>query len=70
MLTLLPTFLSVVVTKYVILDNLSQTIRIVSFLVTNSNFVIKSTVRYVYSFSSISLNSNFSTDASILFFIL
>ena len=70
MLTLLPTFLSVVVTKYVILDNLSQTIRIVSFLVTNSNFVIKSTVRYVYSFSSISLNSNFFTDTSILFFIL
>ena len=36
---------SVVTTKYVILDNLSQTIRIMSFPATTSNFMMKSTVR-------------------------
>ena len=61
---------SVVATKCVILDNLSQTTRIVSFLATNSNFIIKSIIRYVYSFFSISLNFNFPAGASILFFIL
>ena len=47
---------SVIATNCVILDNLSQTTRIVFFLATNSNFIIKSTIRYVYSFFSISLN--------------
>ena len=61
---------SVVVTKYIILDNLSQTTRIASFPATNSNFVIKSTVRYVYGFSGTSLNFNFSASTSVLFFIL
>ena len=59
----------VVVTKYVILDNLSQTTRIMSFSVTSGNFVIKSTITYVHSFSDILLNFNFSASASILFFI-
>jgi len=39
--------LSIVVIKYVIFNNLSHT--------TNSNFMIKSTIIYVYSFSSILL---------------
>jgi len=50
---------SVVATKYIILDNLSQTTRIVFLLATNSNFIINSTIRCVYSFSGISLNFNF-----------
>ena len=61
---------SIVVTKYVILNNLLQTTRITSFPATNSNFVIKSTVRYIYGFSGISLNFNFSVSISVLFFIL
>ena len=40
--------LSVVATEYIILDNLLQTTRIASFPATNGNFVIKSTVRYIY----------------------
>ena len=62
--------LSIVATKCVILDNLLQTTRIASFPATNGNFVIKSTIRWVYSFSSTSLNFNFPTISSILFFIL
>ena len=61
---------SVIVTKYVILDNLSQTTKIISFSAINSNFIIKSTVRYVHSFSRTSLSFNFPTGASVLFFIL
>ena len=62
--------LSVVATKCVILDNLLQTTRIAFFPTTNGNFVMKSTIRYVYSFSSTSLNFSFPTGVSILFFIL
>ena len=54
---------SVIATKYVILDNLLQTTRIAYFLATNSNLVIKSTVKCVYSFSGILLSFNFSTSA-------
>ena len=61
---------SVIVTKCIILDNLSQTTKIISFLATNSNFVIKSTIRCVHSFSSTSLSFNFPTGAFVLFFIL
>ena len=61
---------SVVVTKCVIFHNLLQTTRIASFSATNSNFMMKSTVKYIYGFSSTSLNFNFSADISILFFIL
>jgi len=60
----------VIVTKYVILDNLLQTTRITSFPTTNSNLVIKSTIKYVYNFSGILLNFNFPTSISIIFFIL
>ena len=44
---------SVIATKYVILDNLLYITKIAFFLVTNSNLVIKSTIRYVQSFFSI-----------------
>ncbi len=50
---------SVIATKCVILDNLSQTTRIAFFPATNGNFVMKSTIRYVYGFSGTSLNFNF-----------
>jgi len=60
----------IIITKYVILDNLLQTTRTVSFLATNSNFMIKSIIGCVYSFSGILLNFNFSTSASVLFFLL
>ena len=58
---------SVVATKYVILDNLSQTTKITLFPTINSNFVIKSTIKCVHSFSGTSLSYNFSTGASVLF---
>ena len=61
------TDVSSVVVKYIILDNLSQTTRIVSFSATNGNFVMKSTVRYVYGFSGTSFSFSFSTSVSILF---
>jgi len=61
---------SVVTTKYVIFDNLLQTTRIASFLATNSNLVMKSTIRWVHSFSSTSLNFNFPVGISVQFFIL
>jgi len=60
----------VVAIKYVILTNLSQTTKIMSFSTANSNLVMKSTVRWVYSFSSILLNFSFFTSVSIWFFIL
>ena len=50
---------SVAATKCVIFDSLLQTTRIASFLATTGNFVIKSTIRYVYGFSGISLSFNF-----------
>ena len=62
--------LSVVATKCVIFDNQLQTTKIVFFLATISNFVIKSTVRWVYGFSSTLFNFNFPAISSILFFIL
>jgi len=49
----------VIVIKYVILSNLSYTVKIISFLTTNSNFVIKSIIKYIYSFSSTSFAINF-----------
>ena len=58
---------SIVATKCIILDNLSQTTRIAFFPVTNSNFVIKSTIKYVHSFSSTPLNFNFPAGISVLF---
>ena len=61
---------SIVAIKYIILDNLSQIIRITSFSATNNNFVMKSTIRCIHGFSRISLNFNFSASPSILFFIL
>ena len=61
---------SVVATKCAILDNLLQTTRIVSFPATNSNFVLKSTIKCVYSFSGTLLNFNFPAGISTLFFIL
>ena len=60
---------SIVTTKCVILDNILQTTRIAFFLATNGNFGMKSTIRYVYSFSRTSLSFNFPVRASILFFI-
>ena len=39
-------------------------------LATNKNLVIKSTIKYIYSFFGISLNFNFPASAFILFFIL
>ncbi len=48
-----------IVTKYVILNKLLQTTRIISFPATNSNLVMKSTIKYVHSFSGISLNFSF-----------
>ena len=52
---------SIVATKCVILDNLLQTTRITFFSATNSNFVIKSTIKYIYGFFSILLKFNFLT---------
>ena len=58
---------SVVATKCDILDNLLQTTSIASFLATNSNLVIKSTIKCVYGFSRTFFS--FPISASILFFI-
>ena len=41
---------SIVATKYVIFDSLSQITRITFFPATNSHFVMKSTIKYVYGF--------------------
>jgi len=56
---------SIVTTKCAILNNLLQTTRITFFSATNSNFVIKFTIKYVYSFSSTSFVINFSAGFSI-----
>ena len=61
---------SIIAIKCIILNNLLQTTRIVSFPATIGNFVIKSTIKYIHSFFRISLNFSFSTNAFILFFIL
>jgi len=60
----------IVITKYVIFDNLSHTTRIIFFSTTNNNLVIKFTIKYVYSLFDISFAINFLTSISILFFIL
>ena len=52
---------SVIAIKCVILSNLTHTTKIVSFSATNSNFVIKSTIKYVYSLFSTLFIINFST---------
>ena len=49
------------------MNNLSQTTKIASFSVTNSNLVIKSTVKYVYSLFSISFVFTFPAGISVLF---
>ena len=59
--------LSIIATKCIILDNLLHTTKIVFFSLINSNFVIKSTIKYIHGISDISLNFNFLADASILF---
>ena len=56
---------SIVTTKCAILNNLLQTTRITFFSATNSNFVIKFTIKYVYSFSSTLFVINFSAGFSI-----
>ena len=61
---------SIVATKCVILNNLLQTTRIVSFPATSGNLVIKLTIKCVHSFSGTSLSFNFPATSSILFFIL
>ena len=60
---------STVAIKYDILDNLSHTTKIIFFSTTNSNFVIKSTVKYTHSFSGISFTISFPTSTSVQFFI-
>ena len=62
--------LSSVATKYVILDNLLHTTNIAFFSATNGSFIIKLTIRYIYSFSSTSLNLDLSASTSVWFFIL
>ena len=61
--------LSIVATKCVIFGNLSQTTRIASFLATNSNLVMKSTIKYIYSFFGTLLNFSISASTSVQFFI-
>ena len=53
----------------VILDNLLHTTKITSFLTTNSDFIIKSTIRYIHNFSRISFAISFLARDSIQFFI-
>ena len=50
---------SIIAIKCVILDNLLYITKITSFLATNSNFVMKSTVKYVHSLFSIFFLSTF-----------
>jgi len=61
--------LSTVATKYDILDNLLHTTKVTFFSTTNSNFVIKSTVKYIHSLSGISFTISFPTSTSVQFFI-
>jgi len=59
---------SVVATKWTILNNLLHTTKIASFLTTNSNFMIKSTIRCVHGFYSTSWAINFPASVSVWFF--
>ena len=61
---------SIIATKCIIFDSLSQTTNIASFPATIGNLVIKSTEICVYGFSGTSSNFNFPTTSSVLFFIL
>ena len=61
---------SIVVTKCVILNDLSHMTKIISFSTTNGNFMIKSTIRCIYSFSRTLFAIIFSIKDSIQFFIL
>ena len=61
---------SIVVTKYVIFDNLLYTTQIAFFSVANSNFMMKSTIKCINGFFRILFAISFSTSDSILFFIL
>ena len=61
---------SVVATKFIIFDNQSYTTRIASFPTANDNLVMKSTIKYIYSFPKILFIINFSASAFVLFFIL
>ena len=61
---------SAIATKCAIFGNQSYTTKITSFSATNSNLVIKSTIKYIYIFSSISFIIKFSASVSVLFFIL
>jgi len=56
---------SVIVIKYAILANLSQTTRITLFPATNSNFIMKSTAKCVHSLSKTSFVINLPTSASV-----
>ena len=60
---------SVVATKCVIFDSLSQTTKITSFSATIGNLVMKSTNICVYGFSRTSPNFNFLVTFFVLFFI-
>jgi len=51
--------------KCAILNNLLQTTRIVSFSATNGNFVIKSTIKYIYGISGTSFAIKFSAGISV-----
>ena len=57
---------SVIVIKCAIFDNLLHTTRIVFFSTTNSNFIIKSTIRYIHGFSNILFAISFPARAFIL----
>ena len=63
-------FPSVMATKYTIFDNLLHTTRIAFFSTTNSSFVMKFTIRYVYGFSGILFAISFYTGIFVLFSIL
>ena len=56
---------SVVATKCAILDNLLHITKITSFPTTNRNFVTKSIIKCIYSFSNTLFAINFLTGASI-----
>ena len=61
---------SIVITKCIILNNLSYTTKITFFPATNSNSVMESTIRCIHGLFGTLLTINFPTDVSILFFIL
>ena len=57
---------SVIVTKYAILDNLSHTTRIIFFSATNSNLMMKSTIKCIHSLLDILFAINFPTSTYLL----